>query len=168
MYEDYDDDYLDGLNDELDAYNDEIDVYNDDLNSLEDDVFFLRDEYESEIHEIDEYWDRENEYIKSSGIYTKDEVEQILANHEAIRKDKKREAAKHYQEGLAMLRADRGQILFDREMAEFNRNSVRDEIVSEQLLRGGAAATPRYNDMLRAAQEEQAAYDDFIASLDMK
>ena len=53
MYDDY-------LNDELDSYNDEIEGYNDDLRSLEDDRFML----------------------KSSGIYTKDEVEQIIANHE--------------------------------------------------------------------------------------
>ena len=75
MYDDY-------LNDELDSYNDEIEGYNDDLRSLEDDRFMLKSSYESEIEEIDEYWDRENQYIKSSGIYTKDEVEQIIANHE--------------------------------------------------------------------------------------
>ena len=60
MYEDY--------IDELDSYNDEIEGYNDDLRSLEDDGFMLRDSYESEINEIDEYWDRENQYIKDSGI----------------------------------------------------------------------------------------------------
>lgn len=39
--------------------------------------------------EIDEYWDSENQYIKDSGIYTPEEVEQILANHEEIRRNQR-------------------------------------------------------------------------------
>ena len=53
--------------------------------------------YESEVNEIDEYWNRENEYIKNSGIYTDEEVLQILANHEEIRRDKKEEAREWYE-----------------------------------------------------------------------
>ena len=34
MYDDYDNDYLDGLDDELDSYNDEIDDYNDNYNDI--------------------------------------------------------------------------------------------------------------------------------------
>lgn len=44
--------------------------------------------------EIDEYWDRENQYIKDSGIYTPEEVEQILANHEEIRRNQREERTK--------------------------------------------------------------------------
>ena len=107
MYDDY-------LNDELDSYNDEIEGYNDDLRSLEDDRFMLKSRYESEIEEIDEYWDRENQYIKSSGIYTKEEVKQILANHEEIRRSKKAEVKAKYKGDFEMLRDEREQLLFDK------------------------------------------------------
>ena len=133
MYDDY-------LNDELDSYNDEIEGYNDDLRSLEDDRFMLRSSYESEIEEIDEYWDRENQYIKSSGIYTKEEVEQILANHEEIRRSKKAEIKAKYKGDFEMLRDEREQLLFDKEMAEINRDCVRDDIEYEQLLSDGGTA----------------------------
>lgn len=93
----------------------------------------LKSSYESEIEEIDEYWDRENQYIKSSGIYTKEEVEQILANHEEIRRSKKAEVKAKYKDDFEMLRDEREQI----------------------------------HAALMAKQEEQAAYDDFITSLDM-
>ena len=161
MYEDY--------IDELDSYNDEIEDYNDDLRSLEDDGFMLRDSYESEINEIDEYWDRENQYIKDSGIYTKEEVEQIIANHEEIRQSKKAEVKAKYKGDLEMLRDERDQLLFDKEMAEFNRDCVKDDIEYEQLLNDSDTSSDdaEYYAALRARQEEQAAYDDFIASLDM-
>ena len=162
MYDDY-------LNDELDSYNDEIEGYNDDLGSLEDDRFMLKSSYESEIEEIDEYWDRENQYIKSSVIYTKEEVEQILANHEEIRRSKKAEVKAKYKGDLEMLRDERERILFDKEMAEFNRDCVKDDIEYEHLLNDGNTSSndAEYYAALRTKQEEQAAYDDFIASLDM-
>ena len=161
MYDDYE--Y------ELDSYNDEIDGYNDDLRSLDDDDFILRDSYESEIEEIDEYWDRENQYIKDSGIYTKEEVEQIIANHEEIRRSKKAEVKAKYKGDLESLRDEREQILFDKEMAEFNRDCIKDEIEYEQILIGNNTSLDdtEYYENLRAKREEQAAYDDFIASLDM-
>ena len=161
MYDDYE--Y------ELDSYNDEIDGYNDDLRSLEDDGFILRDSYESEIEEIDEYWDRENQYIKDSGIYTKEEVEQIIANHEEIRRSKKAEIKAKYKGDLEILRDEREQILFDKDMAEFNRDCIKDEIEYEQILRGNNTSLDdtEYYENLRAKREEQTAYDDFIASLDM-
>ena len=161
MYDDYE--Y------ELESYNDEIDGYNDDLRSLEDEGIMLRDRYKSEIEEIDEYWDRENQYIKESGIYTKEEVEQILANHEVIRRSKKEEVEAKYKDELEMLSDEREQILFDKEMAEFNRDCIKDEIEYEQLLSDGDTSSDdaEYYAALRAKQEEQAAYDDFIASLDM-
>ena len=71
MYDDYDD-YLDDYNDQLDE-----------LEEQEQDAF---DSYESELEEIDDYWDRENEYIRNSGIYSEDEVNQILEEHNRIRK----------------------------------------------------------------------------------
>ena len=163
MYDDY-------LNDELDLYNDEIEGYNDDLRSLEDETFMLKSKYESEIKEIEEYWDRENQYIKSSGIYTKEEVEQILANHEEIRRNKKAEVKAKYKRDLEMLQDEREELLFDKEMAEFNRDCVKDDIEYEQLLNDSNTSLDdaKYYAALQARQEEQAAYDDFIASLDMK
>ena len=129
----------------------------------------LKSSYESEIEEIDEYWDRENQYIKSSGIYTKEEVEQILANHEEIRRSKKAEVKAKYKGDLEMLRDERERILFDKEMAEFNRDCVKDDIEYEHLLNDGNTSSDdaEYYAALRTKQEEQAAYDDFIASLDM-
>ena len=54
-------------------------------------------------------------------------------------------------------------------MAEFNRDCVKDDIEYEQLLNDSdtSADDAEYYAALRAKQEEQAAYDDFIASLDM-
>ena len=129
MYDDYDDSdvYLDEYDDELDMYDDEIDGYDDELRDLEDDEFMLDDSYESEIREIDEYWDRENEYIKSSGIYTDEEVQQILANHEEIRNSKKEEARANYEIDKELLSVDREQLQLDREMAESNRDAVKLE-----------------------------------------
>ena len=128
MYDDYDDDiYLDEYDDEIDMYNDQIDEYNDDLRELEDDEFMLQDSYESEIREIDEYWDRENEYIKSSGIYTDEEVQQILANHEEIRNSKKEEARTNYEMDKELLFHDRDQLLSDIEMAKSERDVVKLE-----------------------------------------
>lgn len=119
MYDDYDD--------ELDMYDDEIAGYDDELRDLEDDEFMLDDSYESEIREIDEYWDRENEYIKSSGIYTEEEVQQILENHEQIRNSKKEEIRANYEIDKELLRVDREQLQCDREMAESNRDAVKLE-----------------------------------------
>lgn len=114
-------------------------------------------------------WDRENQYIKDSGIYTKEEVEQIIANHEEIRRSKKAEVKARYKGDLEILRDEREQILFDKEMAEFNRDCIKDEIEYEQILRGNNTSldATEYYENLRAKREEQAAYDDFIASLDM-
>ena len=167
MYDNYNDDYLDFLDDELDSYDSEINGYNDDLSQMADDEIFLSNEYESKIHEIDEYWDRENQYIMNSGIYTKEEVQQILANHEEIRRNKKKDAAKEYLDGLAMIRGESSQILFDKEMAEYDRECVKDEMEYEQLARDIPKEDTTYDYILRAKREEQEAYDDFIASLDM-
>ena len=44
--------------------------------------------YDRKCSKINEYWNRENEYIKNSGIYTKEEVRQILDEHNRIRREK--------------------------------------------------------------------------------
>lgn len=108
---------------------------------------------DSEIREIDEYWDRENQYIKDSGIYTPEEVEQILANHEEIRRNKKQEALAKYKEELQMMCDDAELMLADDEMGDFEFDNDYDEDYDDS--------------MLRAMKEERDAYDDFIASLDM-
>ena len=117
MYDDDFDDYL-------------LDDYNDQLDELEDQEQFAYDMYESEVNEIDEYWNRENEYIKNSGIYTDEEVQQILANHEEIRKSKKKEARERYEFERDSVRFEREQVEFDREMAESDRefNRMMDEM----------------------------------------
>ena len=166
MYDDYNDDDLDFLEDELDSYDSEIEGYNDNLSQVADDEIMLSGEYESKIHEIDEYWDRENQYIMNSGIYTKEEVQQILANHEEIRKSKKKDVAKEYLDGLAMIRGERSQIKFDKEMAEYDRECVKDDIEYEHMVRDIPVEDRTYDYILRAKREEEA-YDDFIASLDM-
>ena len=108
---------------------------------------------DSEIREIDEYWDRENQYIKDSGIYTPEEVEQILANHEEIRRNKKQEALAKYKEELQMMRDDAELMLADDEMDDLVYENDYDDYYDDS--------------MLRAMREERDAYDDFIASLDM-
>ena len=117
MYDDDFDDYL-------------LDDYNEQLNELEDQEQFAYDMYESEVTEIDEYWNRENEYIKNSGIYTDEEVQQILANHEEIRKSKKKEARERYEFERDSVRFEREQVEFDREMAEsdWEFNMMMDEM----------------------------------------
>ena len=60
-------------------------------------------------------------------------------------------------------------ILYDKEMAEFNRDCVKDELEYKKILRGSDKLSydTEYYETLRAKGEEQAAYNDFIASLDM-
>ena len=116
-----------------------------------------------EIQEIDEYWDRENQYIKDSGIYTPEEVEQILANHEEIRRSKKAEVRAKYKEEMEMLRDDIEQMEYDREI---DRLLGHDDLDADYVL--GATYNDDYDyNMLRAMKEERDAYDDFIASMDM-
>lgn len=117
---------------------------------------------DSEIREIDEYWDRENQYIKDSGIYTPEEVEQILASHEEIRRNKKAEVRVKYKEEMQMLRDDIEQMQYDREIERLMESENLD--VDYNL---GFASDDTDYEMFRAMREERDAYDDFIASLDM-
>ena len=117
---------------------------------------------DSKIKEIDEYWDRENQYIKDSGIYTPEEIEQILANHEEIRRNKKAEVRAKYEEEMKMLRDDIEQMQYDKEIETALEPDYFD---SDYNL--GAIDDDEDYEMLRAMREERDAYDDFIASLDM-
>ena len=124
------------------------------------DVEYMYD-LDSEIREIDEYWDRENQYIKDSGIYTPEEVEQILASHEEIRCNKKDEAREKYRREMYCMSVERELMNLDREM-----ELEPDDLDVDYDL--GAMDDDDDYEMLRAMREERDAYDDFIASMDMK
>lgn len=115
----------------------------------------------AKFKEIDEYWDRENQYIKDSGIYTPEEVEQILASHEEIRRNQREEASKKFSEEVQRYRDEHAQQVFDM-----------DGFIDPDDLDYDAEFDYDSNDaydydMLRAMKEERDAYDDFVASLDM-
>ncbi len=116
----------------------------------------------AKFKEIDEYWDRENQYIKDSGIYTREEVEQILANHEEIRRNQKEEANAKFNEEVQMYRDEHSQMELD--MVGYmdpDFMDLDDEVV-------GFTSNDDFDyEMLRAMKEERDAYDDFVASLDM-
>ncbi len=116
----------------------------------------------AKFKEIDEYWDRENQYIKDSGIYTREEVEQILANHEEIRRNQKEEANAKFNEEVQMYRDEHSQMQLD--MVGYmdpDFMDLDDEVV-------GFTSNDDFDyEMLRAMKEERDAYDDFVASLDM-
>ena len=121
--------------------------------------------YDNTVSEINERVDQENEYIKSSGIYTKEEIEQIIDSNNQIRNEKLAEAKKAYEEAMAWVKeqkqldAEERQLKRDiralkREIAELDADSI-------------SVANDINDQMYRAYREERAAYDDFIASLDM-
>ena len=121
--------------------------------------------YDNTVSEINERVDQENEYIKSSGIYTKEEIEQVIESNNQIRNEKLAEAKKAYDEAMAWVReqkqldAEERQLKRDiralkREIAELDADSI-------------SVANDINDQMYRAYREERAAYDDFIASLDM-
>ena len=121
--------------------------------------------YDNTVSEINERVDQENEYVKSSGIYTKEEIEQIIDSNNQIRNEKLAEAKKAYEEAMAWVReqkqldAEERQLKRDiralkREIAELDADSI-------------SVANDINDQMYRAYREERAAYDDFIASLDM-
>lgn len=116
----------------------------------------------AKFKEIDEYWDRENQYIKDSGINTREEVEQILANHEEIRRNQKEEANAKFNEEVQMYRDEHSQMELD--MVGYmdpDFMDLDDEVV-------GFTSNDDFDyEMLRAMKEERDAYDDFVASLDM-
>jgi hypothetical protein len=151
MYGDYED-YDEFLHD----YNSQLD----DLANQEEDV---RNMYEAELQEIDEYWDREEKYIRNSGIYTEEEIRQILEEHNNARQRQKEEVKDRYL-------FERESIDFDREQLEYDRQQAVDEMEFAMLKRD-LITMDQEQEMdarIRAARnEELAAYSDFIASLDM-
>lgn len=124
----------------------------------------IMDEYQSKLKEVDEYWDRENQYIKSCGIYTPEEVEQILANHNAIRRSKKKEIKKKYDKLLGDYKA---QTRIDRAITGFKNLYTNDDLKYNMLVSNTSNDDAEYYQMLRDMKEERDAYDDFIASMDM-
>ena len=116
----------------------------------------------AKFKEIDEYWDRENQYIKDSGIYTREEVEQILANHEEIRRNQKEEANAKFNEEVQMYRDEHSQMELD--MVGYMDPDFMD--LDDEV--AGFTSNDDFDyEMLRAMKEERDAYDDFVASLDM-
>ena len=71
--------YDEDLDDALDEYRGLIDDYDSQLSDLEEQEYEAKMNCREELREIDEYWDRENEYIRSNGIYTKEEIRHIGA-----------------------------------------------------------------------------------------
>lgn len=124
----------------------------------------MRDDYQAKLQEVDEYWDRENEYIKTCGIYTPEEVEQILANHEEIRRSKKDEIKQEYEK---LLGDAKEQIQLDREINGTDGFYMDDDLDDDMIECVASNDDAEYYQMLRDMKEERDAYDDFIASLDM-
>ena len=121
--------------------------------------------YDNTVSEINERVDQENEYIKSSGIYTKEEVEQIIESNNQIRNEKLAEAKKAYEEAIAWVKEQKQ---LDAEERQLKRDirALKREIV--ELDADSISVANDINDqMYRAYREERAAYDDFVASLDM-
>jgi hypothetical protein len=150
MYGDYED------------YDELMDDYNDELEDLVDQERDVRDAYEMEIHEIDEYWDREERFIRERGIYTKEEIKQILDEQNAERKRQKEAAREKFLFEKEAVDFDKEQLEFDRQMAEMDMENVmleRDLINMEQ-------DQEMESRIIAARNEELAAYADFIASLD--
>ena len=113
--------------------------------------------------EIDEYWDRENQYIKDSGIYTPEEVEQILANHEEIKRNQRAEASAKFNEEVQMYREEHSQRMLD-----MDGYMDPDFMDLDDGIEDFESDDDFDYEMLREMKEERDAYDDFIASLDMK
>lgn len=143
---------------------DDYDDYDSLMEETDDILFNEEDErmtYEYKVNEINEYWDRENEYIKSSGIYTQEEVQQILDEHNRIRNEKIAEAKKIFNDNLNWIREEKEWAAQERQWEKEDRELERQLAAQEEEEEEAA-----YN-AYRAYKEEQAAYDDFIASLDM-
>ena len=148
--------------DELEDYDEFLDDYHGRLDDLSMQAEEIRDMYKSELQEIDEYWDREDEYIRKSGIYTKAEIRQILEEHNEVRRSQKADVRERYQMDMESIDFDKEQLEFDRQQAEDDMEFSmleRDLITMEQEQEMDAR-------LIATRNEEQAAYSDFIASLD--
>ena len=149
--------------DELEEYEEFLDDYHGRLDDLSMQAEEIRDMYRSELQDIDEYWDREDEYIRKSGIYTKAEIRQILEEHNEVRRSQKEEVRERYQMDMESIDFDKEQLEYDRQQAEDDMEFAmleRDLIAMDQEQEIDAR-------IIAARNEELAAYSDFIASLDM-
>lgn len=150
MYGDYED------------YDELMDDYHGRLDDLSMQAEKIRDMYRSELQEIDEYWNREDEYIRKSGIYTKPEIRQILEEHNEVRRSQKEDVRERYQIDMESIDFDKEQLEYDRQQAEDDMEFAmleRDLIAMDQEQEMDAR-------IIAARNEELAAYSDFIASLD--
>ena len=121
--------------------------------------------YDNTVSEINERVDQENEYVKSSGIYTKEEIEQIIESNNQIRNEKLAEAKKAYDEAMAWVKEQRQLDAEERQLKRDIRALKRE--IAELDADSISVANDINDQMYRAYREERAAYDDFIASLDM-
>lgn len=158
----------DYLNDEfdhaIDEYNSFMDDYDSGLTDLKMQEWQAKDECKRQLREVDEYWDKENNFIKSIGIYTNEEIAQILEEHEEVRRSKKKEILERFDFDMDMIAYDKEQLEFDREQAEMDLDIAMQERELAQMDNQQDMDELR---MRAAMREEQAAYADFIASLDM-
>ena len=121
--------------------------------------------YDNTVSEINERVDQENEYVKSSGIYTKEEIEQIIDSNNQIRNEKLAEAKKAYEEAIACAREQK-QLGIEERQLERDIRELKGQI--SELDADSISVANDFNDQVyRAHREERAAYDDFIASLGM-
>ena len=121
--------------------------------------------YDNTVCEINERVDQENEYIKSSGNYTKEEIEQVIESNNQIRNEKLAEAKKAYDEAMAWVKEQK-QLDIEERQLERDIRALKREIA--ELDADSISVANDINDqMYRAYREERAAYDDFVASLDM-
>ena len=100
--------------------------------------------------------------IKERGIYTKEEIKQILDEQNAERKRQKEAAREKFLFEKEAVDFDKEQLEFDRQMAEMDMENVmleRDLINMEQ-------DQEMESRIIAARNEELATYADFIASLD--
>ena len=122
-----------------------------------------RIEYERRVKEINEYWDRENKYIKSSGIYTKEEVRQILEEHNRIRREQLAKAKEDFVGEIDWIREQKQWAAEDRRM-EREYQELERELEIQEIQDAIDDINAR---AYRAYREELSAYDDYLASLDM-
>ena len=102
--------------------------------------------------------------IKERGIYTKEEIKQILDEQNAERKRQKEAAREKFLFEKEAVDFDKEQLEFDRQMAEMDMENV---MLERDLIRMQQEQEQEMESRVNAARnEELAAYADFIASLD--
>lgn len=140
MYDDYDDfdnydvgndfgDYDDCL-DDFDDFGEYEDFLNDYENQLME--FELREEdardiFETRTRDIDEYWDGEERYLRDSGIYTEEELKQVLSDLDESRREQKEQALADYEMEKSFIQDDREMLEIDLELAEDDRQLRMEE-----------------------------------------